>query len=106
MIRYTCEVEASLIQLGVLYDRSLDHRIINEKLQLIYELRHSGRTQQFKVGYVTDIYIAKGALQVDVELRPSISFFFFKKPTDIRLQPVLIGCGSDWRLLRFDVVGE
>ena len=37
MIRYTCEVEASLIQLGVLYDRSLDHRIINEKLQLIYE---------------------------------------------------------------------
>lgn len=77
-----------------------------KKLQLIYELRHSGRAQQFKVGYVTDIYIAKGALQVDVELRPSIYLFFFKKPTDIRLQPVLIGCGSDWRLLRFDVVGE
>lgn len=105
MIRYTLSVSASLIELGVLYDHSLPQRIQDGQIQLVYELILRGKTHLINLGYVTDIFVADGSLKVTVALKPSVSFFFVKI-SDITISPVLIGCGTDWRLLRFDVIGK
>lgn len=102
MIRFTCEVNPSLVQLGVLDDPTLQQRVDNYKIPLVIENDLGDDVILYNVGHVSDLYIAKGALQVSVAFKASVAFYF-DNINEVELLPVLIGYGSDWRLLRFDV---
>ncbi len=102
MIRFTCGVNPSLIQLGVLTDPTLPQRILDGKIPLVIENHMGDDIILFSIGHVMDICIAKGELQVCAAFKASIAFYF-DTIHEVELSPVLIGYGDDWRLLRFDV---
>lgn len=102
MIRFTCEVNPSLIELGVLSDPTLNERVESGKIPIVTENVVGDDIILFCIGHVTDIYIANGALQVSTAFKASVAFYF-DTIDEIKLYPVFIGFGNDWRLVRFDV---